>query len=120
MPARGERTGLGLAVADHAQRQQVRVVEHRAVGVQQRVAELAALVDRARRLGRDMARDPARERELAEQPPQALLIATDVRVDLAVGPVEVGARDEPGPAVTGPGDVDRVQARARIARFMCA
>ena len=34
VPAGGERAGLGLAVADDAQRQQVRVVERRAVGVQ--------------------------------------------------------------------------------------
>ena len=51
VPARGQRARLGLAVADHAADQQVRVVERGAVGVQQRVAELAALVDRARRLG---------------------------------------------------------------------
>ena len=35
VPARGQRTGLRLAVADHAQRQQVRVVQDRAVGVEQ-------------------------------------------------------------------------------------
>ena len=48
--------------------EQVGVVERRAVRVRERVAELAALVDRARRLGRDVARDAAGERELAEQP----------------------------------------------------
>ena len=67
MPARGQRAGLGLAVADHAQHQQVRVVERGAVGVHQRVAELAALVDRPRRLGRDVAGDAAGEGELPEQ-----------------------------------------------------
>ena len=75
MPARGQRAGLGLAVADDAADEQVRVVERRAVGVRQRVAQLAALVDRAGRLGRDVARDPAGERELPEQPPHALLVA---------------------------------------------
>ena len=40
--------GLGLAVADHAGDEQVGVVERRAEGVDERVAELAALVDRAR------------------------------------------------------------------------
>ena len=67
VPARGERAGLGLAVADHAGDQQVGVVERGAVGVRERVAELAALVDRARRLRRDVARDAAGERELPEQ-----------------------------------------------------
>ena len=46
MPARGKRPGLGLAVADHARDDQIRVVEGGAVGVHQRIAQLAALVDR--------------------------------------------------------------------------
>ena len=94
VPARGERTGLGLAVADDAQHDEVRVVERRAVGVRERVAELAALVDRARRLRRDVARDAAGERELAEQAPHALLVAADLGVDLAVGALEPRAGDE--------------------------
>ena len=113
MPAGGERAGLGLAVADDAGDEQVRVVEHRAVGVRERVAELAALVDRARRLGRDVARDPAGERELAEQPLHALLVLRDVRVQLAVGALQPGAGHEARPAVAGPGDVDRAQVVAR-------
>ena len=48
VPAGGERPGLGLAVADDAGDEQVGVVEGGAVGVGERVAELAALVDRAR------------------------------------------------------------------------
>ena len=40
----------------------------------ERIAELAALVDRARRLGRDVARDPAGERELAEERAQPVLV----------------------------------------------
>ena len=99
VPARGQRAGLRLAVADHAGHEQVRVVERRAVGVRQRVAELAALVDRAGRLRRDVAGDAARERELAEQPPHALLVLRDVRVDLAVGALEPGVGDEAGAAV---------------------
>ena len=109
VPARRQRAGLGLAVADHARREQVGVVEHRAVRVGERVAELAALVDRAGRLGRDVARDAARERELAEQPPHALRVTRDVGVDLAVGALEPRARDEARAAVAGAGDVDRAQ-----------
>ena len=67
VPARRERPGLRLAVADDAGDEQPRVVEGGAVRVRERVAELAALVDRAGRLGRRVARDPARERELAEE-----------------------------------------------------
>ena len=103
MPARGERPGLGLAVADDAGDEQIGVVEGRAEGVRQRVAELAALVDRARRLGRGMARDPAGKRELAEELPHALLVLGDVRIDLAVRALEIGVGDDrrvrrgPGP-----------------------
>ena len=48
VPARRERPRLGLAVADDAQDEQVGVVERGAERVRERVAELAALVDRAR------------------------------------------------------------------------
>ena len=50
MPARGQRPGLRLAVADDAEDDEIRVVEGRAEGVDEGVAELAALVDRAGRL----------------------------------------------------------------------
>src|SRR5665213_2703637 len=88
-PLDGQRAGFRLAVADHAAREQIRVVEHRAVCVQQRVAELAALVDRPGRLRRDVAGAAAGEGELAEQPAQPLLVVADVGVDLRVGALEV-------------------------------
>jgi hypothetical protein len=56
-----------------------------------------------------MARDPARERKLAEEPAQPVLVTPDLRIDLAVGALEVGVRDEARAAVAGAGDVDRVQ-----------
>jgi len=66
-PVHGLRPGLRLPVADHAGGDQPGVVEDGAVGVRQRVAELAALVDRTGCLRGDVAGDPAGERELAEQ-----------------------------------------------------
>ena len=107
MPARGQRPGLGLAVADDRCDEQVRVVERGAVGVRERVAELAALVDRARRLRSDVRRDAAGEGELPEQPPHALDVLGDVGVDLRIRAVEVGVGDQAGTAVAGAGDVDR-------------
>ena len=109
MPARRQRPGLRLAVADHAGDRQIRVVEGRSEGVRQRVAELAALVDRPGRLGRGVARDAARERELAEEPLQPALVAADLRVELAVGALEVGVGHDAGPAVTGAGHVQHVE-----------
>ena len=109
MPARRERPGLRLAVADDARDEQFGVVEGSAVRVRERIAELAALVDRARRLRRDVARDPAGEGELAEELAQALLVHAHARVDLAVRALEVGVRDEPRPAVARPGHVEHLE-----------
>ena len=115
VPARGERPRLRLAVADDARDEQVGVVERRAERVHEGVAELAALVDRAGHLGRDVARDPARERELAEEPPQPVEVPRHVRIELAVRAVEIGVRDERRAAVARAGDVDRAQvARADL------
>src|SRR5205823_6464510 len=88
VPAGRERSRFGLAVADDARDEQIGVVESRAERMRERIAELAALVDRARRLGRNMARDPAGKRELPEEGAQSVLVAADVRIDLAVRPFE--------------------------------
>src|SRR3989442_10553764 len=101
---------FGLAVADHASDNERRVVERGTEGVAQAVAELAALVDRARRLGRDVARDAAREGELLEEPLQSFRVLRDGGIQLAVRSLEVGVRDERGAAVSRPGDVDDVEA----------
>ena len=109
MPARRERPGLRLAVADDAGDEQVGVVEGGAEGVHERVAELAALVDRAGRLRRGVARDPAGEGELAEELAQPFLPVGHLRVQLAVRPLEVGVGHVRRPAVAGAGDEDRVE-----------
>ena len=67
MPARRQRTGLRLPIADDADHEEVGIVERRAERVDERVAEFAALVDRARRLRGGVARDAARKRELPKQ-----------------------------------------------------
>ena len=102
VPARGERARLGLAVAHHARDEEVGVVERGAVGVGERVAELAAFVDRAGRLRRDVARDAAGERELAEELAQSLLVQPDIGIDLGVGAFQVRVGDEAGPPWPGP------------------
>ena len=109
VPAGGQRPGFRLAVADDAGDDQVRVVERGAVGVAQRVAQLAAFVDAARRLRRDVAGDAAGEAELLEQPLHPFGVLADVRIDLAVGPFEIGVRHQRRPAVPGADDVDHVQ-----------
>ena len=109
VPAGSQRPGLGLAVADHARHEQVRVVERRPVGMHERVPELAALMDGARRLRRHVRGDAAGEGELPEQPGHPRGVLGDARVELAVGSLEVGVRHHARAAVPRPGDVDDVQ-----------
>ena len=109
VPRGGERAGLGLAVADDAGGDEVRVIHHGAEGVRERVAQLAALVDGARRLGRDMARDAAGERKLLEQALHAGRVARDVRVHVGVRAVEIVLRDHGVAAVARAGEIDHVE-----------
>ena len=109
VPSRRQRAGLGLAVAYDAGHQQVRVVEGGSVGVRERVAQLSALVDRARRLSGHMAGDAAGKRELLEQPLHAGLVLGDLGVVLAVGALQVDVRHHGRPAVAGPADVHHIQ-----------
>ena len=108
MPARRQRTGFGLTVADDRGHHQVRIVECGAVGVHQGVPEFAALVDRAGCLRRRMAGDAAGERELAEQLLQPVGVLADTGVHLGVGALQVGVGHHARPAVARAGDVDDV------------
>ncbi len=109
VPACGQRAGLGLAVTHDAGDNQIAVIEGRAEGVTKAVAQLAPLVDRARCLGSDVAGDAAREGELLEELLHPRHVLGDVRVDLAVRPLQVHVADQRGPAVAGSRDVDHVQ-----------
>ena len=75
----------------------------------QSVAELAALVDRARALRRGVARNPSGERELEEEPSQPGLVPADVGIDLAVCALEVRVAHDRRAAVPGARDVDHVE-----------
>ena len=109
MPARGHRPRFRFAIADHRGDDEVGIVEGRAIGVRERIAKLAALVDRARRLGRDMARNPAGKRELGEEALHALHVLRDARIDFAVRAFEIGVGDQPRAPVAGTGDIDHVE-----------
>src|SRR5207245_9948792 len=93
MQARRQWPRFGFAVTDHAADEKFRIVERGAVCVGERVAELATLVDGAWSLRRDVARDAARKRELAEQPPHPLFVFADTRVALAVRALALRFRD---------------------------
>src|SRR5438093_1093660 len=97
---------FGLAISDHGDREEVRVVEDGPEGVHEDVAELAALVDGAGRRHAHVARHAARRRELAEEPLQAVGVPCDRGVDLAVGALEVRVREESRAPVAWTGQVD--------------
>ena len=109
VPARRERTGLRLAVADHTADDQARVVERRAVPVRERVPQFPTLVDRAGGLRRDVARDAAGERELAEQPAHALGVLPDRRIPLGIGALQPCVGHESRAAMAGAGHVEHLQ-----------
>ena len=109
MPTRGQRSGFGLAVSDDATGEQVRIVEDRAAGVHDRVAEFSAFVDRARSFGRGVAGNSAGKRKLFEQFLHALFVLRDVGVELGVRAFEIGIRDHARAAVAGASEVDHIQ-----------
>ncbi len=109
VPGGRQRPGFRFAVADHAGDDQPGVVEHRPEGMAERIAQLAAFVDRSRALGGCVAGNAAGEGELDEELAQAGLVLADVRVDLAVAAFQVGVADHRRAAVPGAGDIDHVQ-----------
>ena len=109
MPARGQRAGLGLAITHDASHDEVWVVERRAIGMGQRIAQLATFMNRSRHLGRHVARDALRPGELAKQPMQAVAVAFDGRIVLGVRAFQVAVRHDTRPAMARAHDVDHVQ-----------
>ena len=108
LPSAFERRGFRLAIADHARDNQVGIVERRAERMHQRIAELAAFVDRAGHVRTRMTRHSARRRELAEQQAHALTVFGDVRINLGVRPFEISVRHDRRAAVAGTGYIDDV------------
>ena len=109
VPAGGQRAGFRLAVADDAGDDQIRIVEGRAIGVDQRIAQLAAFVNRAGRFRRYVTGNSVRPGELAKEPMQSVAAALDRRIALGVRAFQIGLRHEARATMTGTDDVDHVQ-----------
>ena len=86
VPGSRQRAGFRFAVAHDGGDDQVGIIKGGAAGVRQHVAEFAALMDRARRLGRAVAADAAGKGELLEELAQPVFVLALVRIDLRVGP----------------------------------
>ena len=109
MPTGGERAGFGLAVADDAGNDQIRIVEGGAIGVNQRITQFAAFMNRAGRFRRHMAGNSVRPGELAEQPLQSAAVALDRRISLGIRPFQIGMRHDARTAMARTDDVDHVE-----------
>ncbi len=107
VPGRGQRSRLRLSVADHTGDQQLGVVEGGAVGMGQRVPQLAALVDGPGSLRCDMAGNTAGEGELLEQRAHPGTVAADIGVRLGVTALQPRVGEDGGAAVAGPPDAHR-------------
>ena len=111
LPAGGERTGLSLAVAHDAGGDESGVVGYGAEGMRKAVTQLAALVDGARGLGSDVARDAAGEGELLEEALHALAVTGYVGVDFLIAAVQPVLGHHCVAAVTGAGNVYHVEVK---------
>src|SRR5207248_2247282 len=112
MPGTGRRTGLRLAVAHDARDDQIGVVESGAERRGERVAELTALVDRARNNGSEVAGEAAGPREVVNQPGQPLAVARELGLDVLQAAVDPKIREIRRRAVTRTGD--QQDARVRV------
>ena len=109
VPAGRKRTCFRLPVAHHCERDQVRVVVDRPIGVRKAVAEFAALVDAAWRFWRGVAADAARKGELLEEALHPRQIFALVGVNLGIGALEICLGQDGRRPVPGAADIDRVQ-----------
>lgn len=109
LPGPLEWPGLRLAVPNHARHQQVRVVEGSTKCMNQRIPELPTLVNRSRRRHAHVARNPARCRELTDEPGQPGLVLCHLGIDFGVGALEVHIRHQRRAAMSWTGDIDDVR-----------
>ena len=109
MPGRGQGTRLRFAVAHYAAGDQLRIVEHRTIRVEQRITQFATFVDGTGSFRRGVAGNAARERKLAEQAPHSLLVLRDIGIQLAVAAFEIGVRYDCRAAVAGAGNKDHAE-----------
>ena len=109
MPRGGQRSGFRLAIADDAGGDEIGIVEHRSECVTERIAQFAALMDRARALRRCMAGNSSWKRKLNEELAQPGLIGADVWIDLAVSALEISVGHDSRAAVPRAGDINHVE-----------
>src|SRR6516162_8639889 len=109
VPAGSQRAGFGLAVADHNQSDEVRIVENGPVGMRDAVAKLAAFVNAAGRFGCGVAADAAGKGKLLKEVLQPRDVFALFRIDFGVCSFEICLRQYGRRSVAGATDEDRIQ-----------
>src|ERR1700730_4515597 len=109
MPTGGQRPCLRFAVAHNATDQQIWIVERCAVGMRNRVSQLAALVNRTGSFRSHMAGNSTRERKLLKQFSQSILVLRNTWIDFAVSPFQISVSNEPGTSMAGSCHIHHVE-----------
>ena len=109
MPGRGQWPRFGLAIAYHAGDNQIGIVEYRAEGMAERIAQFTTLMDRSGTFRRGMAGYATGKRKLQKQLPQSGLVLADVGIDFTVRAFKIGIGDHGRAAVTRAGHVNHVE-----------
>ena len=100
---------LRFAIADHAGNQQAGIVECGTVRMRQGISQLSAFMNGSGSLRSDMTRNTTGKRELAKETPHSLTITADIRIYLAVRPVQPGIRQNCGTTVARPPDTKSIE-----------
>src|SRR5205823_5040020 len=109
MPRSGERPGFRLAIADNAGDDEIGIIEHRPERTAQRIAQLAALVNRARALRRCMAGYSSGKPKLSKELLKSGLVLADVWIHPDIGALEISVGVDGRAAMPGAADVQHVE-----------
>src|SRR5215471_2619189 len=109
VPGCGQRARFSFPVPNDGRDDQVWVVECGTVCMGQCVSQFAAFMDGAWCFRCNMAGNASRKRELFEQPLHPCLVRCDVRINLAVGALEVRVGNQSRPSMPRTGDIDHVE-----------
>ena len=109
MPSCSQWPRLSLTIPDDARDKEIRIVKRRAERMHKGIPQFAPFMYGAGRFGRRMARNSAGKGELTEQSFHPVFILTDLRVQLAVSPLQPGIGHQRGTAVTGTANIEHIE-----------
>ena len=103
VPGSGQGSGFRLAIPYDCRNDQVRVIEGRAAGMREHIAQFTAFVDGPGGFRRAVAANAAREGELLEESPQAIFVEALVGIDFRVTALQINRSQHPRRAMARSG-----------------